>query len=54
MGKNSFEEARALARRHQLSPDVFTEDGEPRCLDFETGRELTGDDALRSAGLADE
>lgn len=54
MGKNSFEEARALARRHQLSPEVFADDGEPRRLDFETGHELTGDDALRSAGLADE
>ena len=51
MGKNAFEEARALARRHQLSADVFQNDGEPRRLDFETGRELVGDDALRSAGI---
>lgn len=47
LSRHALDRARALARRHQLTGDVFTDAAQPRRLDFESGTELVGDDALR-------
>jgi hypothetical protein len=54
LNRHAFESSRALARRHQLSSEVFTNNGEPRRLDFETGRELLGEDAVTTLEQAHE
>lgn len=52
--KHTLDKARALANANGLNGDVLTADGPPRRLDFDSGRELEGDAALRVLPSAEE
>lgn len=45
--RHTLSRAKSIARRNSLTGDIFAGDDDPRRLDFHSGRELVGDEALR-------